>query len=190
MFNIECGVANKIWRCSPISYKHVLVFGFWYSPNHAPIKYMCLNKVRYWITNYMFVADPSLVTWTILSWCLWSLPWCQINHEMEHLGCLQFHVFYIRWMKGILVCNNSFLSCLMLKGPSLLNIATHNVYVIQNEGCKAKKQLCEAHLLILIQSSHPYNWCLDMTLWACLVWWCVKTRKLIITIYEWYRKKC
>ena len=139
MFNIECGVANKIWRCSPISYKHVLVFGFWYSPNHAPIKYMCLNKVRYWITNYMFVANPLLVTWTILSWCLWSLSWCQINHEMEHLGCLQFHVFYIRWMKGILVCNNSFLSCLMLKGPSLLNIATHNVYVIQNEGCKSKK---------------------------------------------------
>ena len=46
MFIIECRVVIMIWRCSPMSFKHVffMMFALRSPPNHIPLKYRGLIK--------------------------------------------------------------------------------------------------------------------------------------------------
>ena len=51
MFNIECGVVNRIWRRNLISFDDFLmVLVLWTVPHHAPIKHRHPIKKSNWIT--------------------------------------------------------------------------------------------------------------------------------------------
>ena len=61
MFDIKCRVVNNIWRCSPISFKHVcILFSLWSSPNYTPVKYKGLIKKRNQITLAYLIWQTSM----------------------------------------------------------------------------------------------------------------------------------
>lgn len=64
MFNVECGVINRLLRCNPILFKQVSFMVFWSSPHHTPIKYRCPNK-KYnrilWAYVIICLNSPSVV---------------------------------------------------------------------------------------------------------------------------------
>ena len=62
---MECGVVNKIWRCSPISFRHVSIwcFSLILTKLHTLIKYRGLIKKRNWIAPIYLSTKP--ITWVV-----------------------------------------------------------------------------------------------------------------------------
>ena len=102
MFTFECGVANKVWRHSLISSKHVSLWCLFFDP-HLTIKYRCLIKNYNWATLGYLITTRTISFMNLWAFCAFWEALETWNWDLRSMcwylcvNSLRFFIFQVRW---------------------------------------------------------------------------------------------